>query len=811
MLMFRNYLKIAFRNLMRSKAYSLINICGLSLGVACCLLLALYVEDEFQYDRHHDRLSDLYRIDTQFEANVVGFDKLGSVSPPIPMTLKDELPEIEAAARIVPTFGSANLIQYEDKKFYESNAFVADSTLFDVLTFDFIEGTPKKALADANTVVIAESIARKLFGKEPALDKSILITQGGTPVNYKITGVYKPKKTFLDANFFTSVMSEGGSGEYIRKNENAANEWAGQNFVGGYIKLAPGHSPKEVEKRINEVLIKYGSEDMKALGITKTLFLEPVKDIYLRSHVDKSQRITYIYTIVSIASFILVLACINFMNLSTAKATKRASEIGIRKVMGAFRGSLIRQILGEAMVVVAISMLISVILVLVALPLFNELSGKAIAFNQENVLFFGTALLVLMVLTGLIAGSYPAFYISSFQPATVLKGKFTMNKTSGRLRQGLVVLQFMVAIVLGCGMLVISRQLSFMKHKDLGFNPEAKIIIPLRTADAKKKYESLRTELEKMNFIQAVSATSYPPGNNIFNDMAFYMEGGSMDNAILNRLNSIDAGYMEMLGIKLIAGRPFTTNRAADSKGNLIINRTSAKKFGIEPEKMIGQKLYFDWQGKNYPFQVVGVAEDYNQTSLKDPIIPIVFQIPENANEYGYLIASVNSSGLSEAVSSIEEVWKSQVADAPFEYTFLDDNIQKQYLEDQRVSKIITYFTAIAIIICSLGLYGLSSFMAERRLKEIGVRKVMGASVTQIMGMMSREFVKLVLLAFVIAAPLAWYAMNQWLQAFEYKVPLDVSIFTFAGLGAIAIALLTVSYESLKAASADPARTLRNE
>ncbi len=808
--MFRNYLKIAFRSLMRTKVYSFINISGLSLGIACCLLLSLYVYDEFGYDRHHARLDDLYRIDTQFEANLGNFDKLGSVSPPITMTLKEELPEIEAAARLVPSFGGQNLIQYEGNKFYEANAFVADSTLFDVLTYEFKEGNPKKALSDANTVVISESMAQKLFGNESALDKSIQISQGGDPVNYKITGVYKKNKSFLDVNFFTSIMSEG-SGEYIRTNPEAAGEWAGQNFVGGYIKLAPGHSRAAVEKKINDVLVKYGSEDMKALGFHKTLFLEPVKNIYLKSMVDKSQRITYIYVIVSIALFILVLACINFMNLSTAKATKRASEIGIRKVMGAVRSSLIRLILGEAMLVVVISIVISIMLVRAVLPVFNQLSGKELSFDGGNIMFFAIALIVLTIITGVAAGSYPAFYISSFQPAEVLKGKFKLGNSSGRLRQGLVVFQFIVAIVLSCGMLVISRQLSYMKDKNLGFDPNAKVIIPLRTADAKKEYESLKTNLEQMSSIKGVAGVGSPPGIRIFNDMAFYMEGSNMDNAVLNLRNNVDAGYIEQLGIKLIAGRTFTSNREAESKGNLIINRASAKKFGMEPEKMIGQKLYFDWQGKNYAFQVIGVVEDYNQTSLKEPIVPIAFQMPENRDEYGNMIVSINSQAFSESIALIEDSWKKQVNDAPFEYTFLDDNIQKQYDEDRRLSSIITYFTVFALIICCLGLYGLSSFMAERRLKEIGVRKVMGASVSQIVTMMSKEFVKLVILAFVIAAPLAWYAMSKWLQAFEYKMALEVSLFFFAGLTAVVIALLTITYESLRAANADPARTLRNE
>lgn len=806
--MLQNYLKIAVRSLLRTKVYSLINIAGLALGVSCCLLLALYVKDELSYDRHHERLNDLYRIGTEFHG-AIGFDKLGSVSPPITMTMKDELPEVEAAARLVPTF-SENLIQYEDKKFYESKTFMADSTIFDVLTYNFIEGNPRKALTDANTVVISEPLSRKLFGGEPALNKNILISQGGSPVNYKITGVYRPNKSFLDVSFFTSIMSEG-FGDYVRNNPEASNEWGGQNFVDGYLKLAPGHERDAVEKKINEVLEKYGSADMTALGMSKKLFLEPVKDIYLKSQVDKSQRITYIYVIVSIALFILMLACINFMNLSTAKATRRAAEIGIRKVMGAFRGSLVRQILGEAMIIVAIAMLLSVVLIYAALPVFNQLTGKDLSLTGENATFFAIALIAITFVTGLIAGSYPAFYMSSFQPVEVLKGKFALGNASGNLRQGLVVFQFVVAIALVCGMLVIERQLTFMKEKDLGFNPQAKIVIPLRTTEAKQKYEGLKAALGQISSIDAVSAANYSPGLHILSDMGFYKEGESMDRAILNRRNSVDAGYIELLGIKLIAGRAFTTNRTAEAQGKLIINRASAEKFGLSPEKIIGQRLYFDWQGAQYKFEVIGVMENYNQTSLKDPVVPIAFQMPETANDYGYMIASVNPSGFSQTVGMIADVWKAQVSDAPFEYTFLNDDMQKLYSEDERVARIIRYFAGAAMIICVLGLYGLSSFMAERRRKEIGVRKVMGASNQQIVRLMSGEFVKLVFVAFVIAVPLAWYGMNKWLQEFEYKASVDIYLFAFAGFVAIVVALLTISYESMKAANTDPARTLRSE
>lgn len=805
--MLKNYFTIAVRNILRSKVYSIINILGLSLGIACCLLLALYVQDEFSFDRHHERLGDLYRINTDSK-----FGKMGSVSPPIAMALRDEIPEVESAVRILKPPGvSQSLIQYEDQLFYESDGYIADSTLFEVLTFDLTEGNAEKALTDANTVVLSDKLAKKLFGNEPALDKSILISQGFGTANYKITGVFSDtKNSFLHASFFTSMMSDGW-GQYLRTDPGASNEWAGQNFVPSYVKLVKGHNKEAVDKKINDVLIKHGAEAMKGLGLNKTLFLEPLEDIYLRSVVDKNPRITYIYVIVSIAVFILLIACINFMNLSTAKAMKRSTEIGVRKVMGAFRSSLIRQILGEALIVVMISMFFSVVFVQLALPFFNELSGKSFSFNSENIVYFSLALAALAIITGLLAGSYPAFYMSSFQPAQVLKGKFNASSSSGRIRQVLVVFQFMIAIVLVCGMIVISRQLSFMQEQDLGFNANAKVVLPLRTDAAKSKYEVLKKELQQTNGVMKVSGAEYVPGSPIFNDMMYYTDGGSMETATDIVQNSVDVEYLDQLGIKLIAGRAFTDNRASESQGKVIINKLTAAKFGFAPDKMIGQLIHYDWQGKNYSREVVGVMDDFNQTSLKDPIVPTLFRIPESTGQYRYLVATVEPGRFEDIIASVEKKWKSLVIDTPFEFNFLEDNIQKQYDQDRKMATIITTFTIIAMIISSLGLYGLSTFMAERRFKEIGVRKVLGASVSQIAAMMSKEFIKLVCIAFLLSVPLAWYAVNQWLEGFAYKVPIDVTVFAYAGLIAIVIALVTVSFQSIRAASTNPANSLRSE
>jgi putative ABC transport system permease protein len=809
--MLQNYLKIALRNLLRNKVYSFINIFGLALGVACCLMLTLYIQDELSYDKHHHKLENVYRIVTVFESET-GFGKQGTSSPPIAMTLMEELAEVDYATRALnPPGVSQNLIKYGDNVFYESNGWIADSTLFDVLTYEFKEGNPDKALTDANTVVISETLAKKLFGNEPALDKNILISQGGPVINFKITGVFKENtKSHLNANFFVSMLSEGWA-EYIRSDQ-AAKEWAGQNFVPSYVRLIDHHDKKEVEKKMNDILIKYGAEGMKALGMSKTLELEPVKDIYLKSVVgNKSQRITYLYVIGSIAFFILLIACINFMNLSTAKATKRAAEIGIRKVMGAYRSSLVSQIMGEAVVIVIIAILISIVILQLSLPFFNEVTGKTIALGSENIPYFMVALAVITMITALVAGSYPAFYLSSFQPAQVLKGKFNVSSASGWLRQGLVVFQFMIAIILVCGMIVISRQLTFMQEKDLGFDASAKVVLPLRTLSAQKQFQSLKKEIGNISAVTQVAGVEYIPGSPIYSDMMYYKQGGNMDNSHTHRRNTVDAEYMKLLDIKLIAGRYFDEDPSKESTSNIIINRTSAGKFGFEPEQAIGQPIYFDWQGVKYTFTIIGVMEDYHQTSLKEAINPTIFEIAPDSARFPYMIAAVNTADFKETTAMLENTWKNLVNDTPFEYYFLDETIQKQYSEDKKVSQIITTFTVIAMIICSLGLYGLSTYMAERRFKEIGVRKVMGASINQIVTMMSKEFVRLVMIALLISVPLAWYMMDLWLSGFAYRIPISFMIFIYAGAAALLIALVTVSFESIKAASTNPVNSLRTE
>lgn len=807
--MLRNFIKIALRNIGRNKVFSFINIVGLSVGVAGCLMLMLYIQDELQYDKHHKDKDRLYRITSAFSFE--DFKPVGRTSPPIAWGIKDEIAEFETVTRITKPPGTTlNLIRYEDNKFYEENGYVADSTLFDIFTYELVEGNNRKALTHANSVVISEQLAIKLFGQEPALEKVININQGGPSADFKVTGVFKNNRnSHLNANFFVS-MSSSGWAEYIRK-DDVVDEWAGQNFMYSYVKLRPGASLPDVAAKVNTVYQKKGAEDLKALGMTKKLGLEPVKDIYMYSATDEqTPRIVYVYVVSSIAIFILLIACINFINLSTAKATQRANEVGLRKTLGANRTSLVRQFLSETMVIVFLAILISCIIVQIGLPAFNQLTGKSIHFQTTNLYFITAVLFCITIITGVTAGSYPAFYLSSFQPASILRSKFVLQTTNSLLRRSLVVFQFVIAITLVCGMIIVSRQLTFMQERNLGFNPSHKIILPLRTQAAQDNYIPLRNELQKIGGVKAVTATTFIPGSKVFSDFGLYPQGSSMEKAVLIRTNWVEPNYLDFLGIKIIAGRNFPETRSSESWNKIIVNREAAKRLGFSPQDMAGETLYFDWQGERYGFEVIGVMEDYHQLSVKEAIYPLAFRVNEKP-QHAFMIVDTESHSLAQTLTSFEQTWKSMNPDTPFEYNFLEEHLQQQYESDRKIALVIKIFTIIAMIISCLGLYGLSTYMAERRFKEIGVRKVLGASVNQIVTMMSGEFIKLILIAFVIAVPLSFYTMMQWLEGFAYRISPDVTVYILAGCIALFIAIVTISFESIRAALGNPANALRNE
>lgn len=796
----------------RNKAYTFINIAGLSVGVACCLMLALYIEDEVSFDKHHSDLDNLYRVTSNMKREENVLDMV-TTSPPIVWGIKDEIPEIVDVTRYVNPPGVAqNLIKYEDLQFYESDGLIADSTFFKLFTYKFKEGNATTALKEPNSVVLTARLAQKLFGNESALNKVININQGGPSADFKVTAVIAEDQpqSHIKGNFFVSSACNSGWCEYLRR-PGMVDEWGGQNFMFSYVKLQDGHSKEAVLRKINEVFQKHGAEDMKAIGLHKTLGLESVKEIHLYSRTqDQSPRVVYLYVIASIAAFILLIACINFMNLSTAKATKRASEVGLRKTLGAQRSSLISQFLGEAMLIVLVAIIFSIVFVQVMLPAFNNLTDKNISLNEGKILFFGPALIAITIVTGLIAGSYPAFYLSSFQPAKVLKGKSVLHSSNSLLRKSLVVFQFVIAITLVCGMIVIKKQLTYMQSQDLGFSADHKIVLPLRTETAQNNFHALSNELQKLSSVNAVSGANYLPGGVIFTDSFFYREGGSMESGERIRNNWVEPNYIDVLGVKMVAGSSFPISRDSMSGFRVIVNEKAARGLGYTPDQIIGQRIYNEWQGVRYTYEVIGVMEDYHQVSLKEEISSVLFRVPEEPN-HDWLLIDVKPGEFVSTIKQLEGLWEKVNTDTPFEYSFLDDNIRKQYDEDKKVAGVITSFTIIAMIISCLGLYGLSTFMAERRFKEIGVRKVLGASVSQIVNMMSAEFVKLVLVAFLIAVPLAWYAARTWLETFAYRTELEFWMFLIAGVAALTVALLTISFESIRAASGNPVNALRNE
>ncbi|HEY0740765.1 MAG TPA: ABC transporter permease [Chryseosolibacter sp.] len=815
--MIRNYFTVALRHLLKNKTFSLINILGLSSGIACCLLLALFIQDELSYEKHfadHDRV---YRLYTTFvrEGKPENFPR---VSPPIAMDLIDEVPEVETATRIVtPPEVEVHIIRYNDKIFYEKRGMLVDSTFLDVFPYELKEGDRNTALDAPSTVLLSENLAGKIFGSKSPLDELLIINSGRSADTFKVTGVLKHTEfnSHADADFYLSMRSAGW-GEYVM----GERTWAWNNFVAGYVKLKPSTSAKAVEEKLPGLIDKYAGTDLKNAGLKKDIGLQALTDIRLYSDFSDtfgdtgSGGIVYVYILGSIGIFILLLACINFMNLTTAKASQRANEVGVRKAMGANRPMLVRQFLGESMTIVFVSLVISLLLVTFVLPAINSVTGKDLSVNPTNVLFIVIAMLVVGTLTGVIAGSYPAFFLSSFEPAKVLKNKSLTSDGSRLLRQGLVVFQFVITITLISSIIIVQKQLRFIQEKPLGFNQEHKVMIPMRTDEATRAFVNLKTAFENISGVKEVSATSSLPSMPVLRDFGVFPQGSSRDKAVLHRVVHVDEDYFKVLDIKMLAGRDFNAETDTMSyvlnDNKIIVNQACLKEFGIDLQNAIGSQVFSDY-GSLRRFEIMGVVEDFHQFSLHQPIAPMIFYVPPGRTTYTYLTASVNGENYTQTLAQMKEAWDKVVRNTPFESQFLSDSVKKQYEEDSKISLMLTWSTGLAILICCLGLYGLSVYVAERRVKEIGIRKVLGATVPNIVSMLSKDFIKLVIVAFIIAVPLGYYAMSTWLENFAYKIELGVTVFLLSGIVAFLIAYFTVGFESLKAAVNNPVKALRNE
>ena len=819
--MIKNYLKVAWRNLVKSKVFSFINIFGLSVGLTCCMLITVYIYNEVSYDKYHKNINQLYQLATTFVKDGKE-DKTPNTPAPMAAAMKQEFPEISETARMMALFAEdKTLLQYKDaatgeqKSFYETKGFLADPTFFSLFTYHLTEGNPTTALTNPNSIVLSEEVAKKFFGNESALNKVIHVNSNTNGENdFKVTGVYRPlnKPSQINARFILSIAG-GGMEQFIKQQTDMVSN----NMFNTYFLLKPGSDARKLEAKFPSFIDKYVRAGLKAAGFDKKQFLIPMKQRHLYPGMSNdivasgTVSVTYQYILGSIALFTLLIACINFMNLSTARSSKRSSEVGVRKVLGAEKGSLIRQFLGESLLMSMMAFVIALAITKMLLPAFARVSGKDLTLDFSDDWFILVGFFALAIITGLLAGSYPAFYLSSFRPVKVLKGRFTNSLAAVALRKGLVVFQFIISVVLIIASVVIMNQMRFLRSTDLGFAKDQQIVIPLRSSTAKNIYASLKSELKNTQHVENVGATLFYPGIVNPSDMGLYKEGKTVNDGKDVHTNWVDESLLQTLGIQPIAGRLFSKEFPGDTNARMILNERAVKDLGFSsPQEAVGGKVKFDWRGESYAWTIIGVVKDFHFQDLHVPISPYAFQL-NNRPSYNYLIVHAKASNIGSLLSSIGATWHKLNPNEPFEYSFIDEDFQKNYEVETRLTAIVGYFTVIAILISCLGLFGLATFSAEQRIKEIGVRKVLGASVTGIVTLLSKDFLKLVGISILIASPAAWWIMNKWLQDFAYRTNISWTVFVITTITALIIALITISFQAIRAAIVSPVKSLRTE
>jgi len=807
--MLQNYFKIAYRNLIKQRGYASINLTGLAVGISCCLLIMLFVQDEMSYDRHHAHVDQLYRVGTIFEMGDET-NKLGISPVPLGPAIAKDFPEVIEATRIyrIP-YVETNLLKYEDRSFFEDKGIYADSNFFEILSYNFIEGDPTTALDHPNTVVISDKVAAKLFQQSSPIGKTINIQHTADQQDYKVTGVFKTDvyNSYLEGDFFASINSGTIGREY-----GQLQEWGGLNICHTFIRLKPETTPQVFEKRLPAWLAGYAGPRLAELGIKKTHFLLPIKDIYLnsdgRNWFGGTGNLRYLYLLLTIAGFVLLIACINFINLLTARASLRAPEVGVRKVMGANRKMLIQQFMSESFLYTGLAIGLAFLLCSLLLPSFNQFTGRALSFNSLSIPTLLLYVLGFLGITTLITGAYPAIYLSRFQPARIIKDDLDNQLSAQKLRQLLVVFQFIIAIGLIQGVLVIQEQFNFIDNKELGFNKEGKLVIPLNTSIATDSYEILRQQILKNKYVKAAGGTSNHPGIQNLSDFGYYREGQTSDEAIYSSNLTVSPEYMELMGFELEQGRFFNSQRLADTSRTAVISATAVQRLGFDSDQVLGKTIKLDWDGRTHDFEVIGVIKDFHHGSLHHPVSAQVFDWSPNW-PYFYLVTAVDTRNMPDLLASLEADWKTILPNEPFQYHFMDEQIRKGYQDDQQLRQLITYGAFLAIFICCLGLLGLVTFATERRSKEISIRKVLGASVQQIVSLLSIDFLKLVFLAGLISTPFAWWAMNRWLDNFTYRTAIPWWIFLIAGLLALLITILVVGWQSGRAAQRNPVAKLK--
>ena len=805
--MFKNYLTIALRHMSRQKAYTFINVFGLASGFAACILILLYVQNELSYDKHLADHERIYRV-TRAWHNADGEVNLhlGHVAPPFGPLLKlDYEGQIEQAVRFL-NHDPLLSIPDTDKKFEESDFFFADPEFLEVFSWRLIKGDPENLLVEPYSVVLTESAVVKYFGDEDPMGKSLNYEN---MMDLKVTGVVEDIPTnshFHPTMFAPMVLVE----EYYGGKEAFMSAWGSNNFA-TYLKFEESVVAADFEAGLSEFIDSHFEEGEygKASEFNK-LHLMNITDIHLHSHLDseieQNGDIAYIYLFGIVAAFILIIACINYINLATARSSKRIREVGVRKVLGAFRKRLVAQFLTESMVITILALVIGSLLVTSLLPWFNNFSQRALDFDLFSNGFLAILLVAITLITGLFAGIYPAMFLSSFKPAAVLKAS-SQKTGKGRLRASLVVFQFLVSIVLLIGVGVVNDQLEYVKTKDLGFGQNRIMVLP-SSDEIRSKYELVKQQLLDHPGIDKVAMSSRIPSGRLLDSQGGSVEVDGDMKPLDFRLADVhtDFDFLSTMEIPIIAGRDFNKELSSDSTEAFIINEAAVQAAGWRSnDEAVGKKInYSDRSG-----YITGVVKDFHFESLKQEIAPVIFMI--TGGRGGSIVLKLNEEVEEETIAYLHEQWSYLRPGSPFSYYFVDARFNELYQDDERVAELVSYFSIIAVIIGVLGLYGLASFTAEQRYKEIGIRKVMGATVSQILILLTRGFTYLVMIGFVLAAPIAWYLMNLWLETFAYHDSINIFSVLLAGGVAIAIAWITVGIQTWKAANTNPVDTIRNE
>ncbi|QHS57454.1 FtsX-like permease family protein [Mucilaginibacter sp. 14171R-50] len=806
--MIKNYLRSAFRNFGRHKFIAFINISGLTIGLTCCLLILCYIINELSYDKFNINVADIYRVTRSFN-NTDGVVNLhlGSVAPPFGPLLKNEFPDIKQVTRVYPNSGVT--LRYKDKLFNEKESAFADENFFNFFTVKTIAGNPKTALTEPYSVMLTEERAHKYFGNENPINKEIRFAN---QFNFKVTGVYKafPANSHLRPKMLMSFNTLNDTAVYGRK--GLETNWGNNSFY-TYLLLPPKYNVAGMTARFPAFLDKYMPHDgtNKPSEGTK-LFLQRLADIHLYSHldseIDQNGDIKRVYIFSAIALFILLIACINYMNLSTARSTLRAKEIGIRKVIGAQQKQIISQFLGESVLITYVSLTLAFVITALSIPAINKASELGLSIHtilQPTIL---APVLIVPFVIGILSGIYPAIFMSSFNPSKVLKGIMKVGNSGLSFRKVLVITQFSISIVLIVATIVVFQQLQFMQGKSLGLNKDH--IVTLGSGVPAEQFESFKADLMRSPLISSISRSSRLPSGRLLDDQGISVFDGNTQkstNADVKYVNT-DYGFIPTYGIKIAAGRNFSRDYPTDTT-NYILNQAAVSALGWKSaENAIGKDIsYGGVKGK-----IIGVVNDFHFESLHQSIVPMIMRMPAFANSnYGRVAIKIDGRNINAALSNIEQTWKKYQPETPFDYTFLDERFQKLYTAEQQQGKLFTIFSCIAIFIACLGLFGLSAFTISQRVKEIGVRKVLGASIQQIVVELSKDFLKLVIIASVIALPVAWYAMNRWLLDFAFRIHIQWWVLAIAGITATLIALVTIGYQAIKAALANPTKSLRSE